>query len=210
MKRDFHSFNNFYRGLKSGRTKESDLGAKGKKSLSDLTQLRPFDKETRLLQVVVETPSGSRNKFSFDPEMEAFHIKSVLPAGMEFPYEFGFVPQTKADDGDPIDVLLLMDEPAYPGVVVKTRLIGVIEGEQKEGKKTVRNDRLVGVSAVSHDYANINKFKDLPEKWIDELTKFFVNYAGQQGKDFRVLGVKNAEEAIALVDRARKNAKRQG
>jgi inorganic pyrophosphatase len=178
--------------------------------LADPTKLKTFDKETGLLQVVVETPAGSRNKFSFDPEQEVFHIKSVLPAGMTFPYEFGFVPQTKADDGDPIDVLLLMDEPAYPGVVVKARLIGVIEGEQKEGKKTVRNDRLVGVSDVSHKYANIRRFKDLPEKWLDEVQKFFVNYAGQQGKDFRVLGVKTADEAMALVDRARKAAKKQG
>lgn len=183
------------------------MGANGKKALADLTQLRSFEKETGLLQVVVETPAGSRNKFSFDPEQEVFHIKSVLPAGMTFPYEFGFVPQTKADDGDPIDVLLLMDEPAYPGVLVKARLIGVIEGEQKEGKKTVRNDRLVGVSAVSHEYANVRKFKDLPEKWLDEIEKFFVNYAGQQGKDFRVLGVKGEDEAMALVQRARKNAK---
>jgi inorganic pyrophosphatase len=186
------------------------LGAKEKKSLADPTQLKTFDKTTGLVQTVVETPAGSRNKFSYDPEQGAFHIKSVLPAGMTFPYEFGFVPQTKADDGDPIDVLLLMDEPAYPGVVVRTRLIGVIEGEQndekKKGKK-VRNDRLVGVSDVSHEYANITKFSDLPEKWLEEIEKFFVNYAGQQGKDFRVIGVKGAEEAMALVGKARKNAK---
>lgn len=176
--------------------------------MADPIRLKPFDKETGLLHVVVETPSGSRNKFSYDPEQGVFHIKSVLPAGMTFPYEFGFVPQTKADDGDPIDVLLFMDEPAYPGVVVKARLIGVIEGEQKEGKKTVRNDRLVGVSDVSHEYANIRGFKDLPEKWLEEIEKFFVNYAGQQGKQFKVIGVKGADEAMALVDRAKKNGKR--
>jgi len=186
-----------------------DLGAngKGKRFLADPTRLKSFDKETGLLHVVVETPAGSRNKFSFDPEQEVFHIKSVLPAGMTFPYEFGFVPQTKAEDGDPIDVLLLMDEPAYPGVVVKARLIGVIEGEQKDGKKTVRNDRLVAVSDVSHEYANIRRFKDLPDKWLEEIEKFFVNYAGQQGKDFRFLGAKGAEDAMALVQRARKNGK---
>jgi inorganic pyrophosphatase len=181
--------------------------ANSKKSLADPTRLRPFDKDTGSLHVVVETPAGSRNKFSFDPEQEIFHIKSVLPAGMTFPYEFGFVPQTKAEDGDPIDVLLLMDEPAYPGVVVKARLIGVIEGEQKEGKKTVRNDRLVAVSEVSHEYANIHRFKDLPEKWLDEIEKFFVNYAAQQGKDFRFLGTKNADDAMDLVRKAWKNGK---
>ncbi len=64
---------------------------------------------------------------------------------MSFPYDFGFLPQTQADDGDPIDVLLLMDEPAFPGCAVKGRLIGVIEGQQVEGKKKTRNDRLVVV-----------------------------------------------------------------
>lgn len=181
--------------------------ANGKKALVDPTKLRPFDKESGSLHVVIETPAGSRNKFSFDPELEIFHIKSVLPAGMTFPYDFGFVPQTRADDGDPIDVLLLMDEPAYPGVLVKARLIGVIEGEQKEGKKTVRNDRLVAVSEISHQYSNIRKFKDLPDKWLDEIEKFFVNYAGQQGKDFRFLGAKNAEVAMDLVKKALKNGK---
>jgi len=183
------------------------LAKNSKKSLADPTRLKTFDKESGLLHVVVETPAGSRNKFSFDPQQEVFHIKSVLPAGMTFPYEFGFVPQTRADDGDPVDVLLLMDEPAYPGVVVKARLIGVIEGEQKEGKKKVRNDRLVAVSDVSHEYARIRGFKDLPEKWLDEIQKFFVNYAGQQGKEFRCLGTKGADDAMALVDRARKNGK---
>ena len=187
------------------------MGTKEKKSLTDPIRLRTFDKESGLVQVVVETPAGSRNKFSYDPEQGAFHIKSVLPAGMTFPYEFGFVPQTKAADGDPIDVLLLMDEPAYPGVVVRARLIGVIEGEQnaesKNGKKRVRNDRLVGVSDVSHKYSNIRRFKDLPEKWLDELEKFFVNYAGQQGKDFRVIGVKDEDAAMQLVQKARKNGK---
>jgi len=186
------------------------LAKKNKKSLKNPTKLKVRDKESGLLQVVVETPAGSRNKFSFDPELGAFHIKSVLPAGMVFPYEFGFVPQTRAEDGDPIDVLILMDEPTYPGVVVKARLIGVIEGEQREGKKTVRNDRLVAVSGVSQEYAKVRRFKDLPEKWLDEIEKFFVNYAGQQGKDFRFLGVKGADEAMALVARARKNLKRQG
>lgn len=187
------------------------MGANGKKSLTNPTRLRPFDKESGMLQVVVETPAGSRNKFSYDQQQGVFHIKSVLPAGMTFPYEFGFVPQTKSDDGDPIDVLLLMDEPAYPGVVVRARLIGVIEGEQnadpKQGKKRVRNDRLVGVSDVSHKYSNIRRFKDLPEKWLDELEKFFVNYAGQQGKDFRVIGVKGEDAAMQLVQKARKNGK---
>jgi len=100
------------------------------KFLSDPTRLKPVDKKDGLLQVIVETPAGSRNKFAFDPKQGIFALKKVLPAGMVFPYDFGFLPQTIAPDDDPIDVLLLMDEPAFPGCAVWSRLIGVIEGEQ--------------------------------------------------------------------------------
>src|SRR5580658_10792603 len=100
------------------------------KSLADPTRLKPIDKKSGLLQVIIETPAGSRNKFAFDPEQGIFTLKKVLPAGMVFPYDFGFLPQTLASDGDPIDVLLLMVEPAFSGCAVRARLIGVIEGEQ--------------------------------------------------------------------------------
>src|SRR5271156_283582 len=111
------------------------------KSLVDPTKLKPVDRKDGTVQVIVETPAGSRNKFAFDPDQSVFALKKVLPAGMVFPYDFGFLPQTLAPDGDPIDVLLLMDESAYPGCLVASRLIGVIEGEQLDGKKKVRNDR---------------------------------------------------------------------
>ncbi|RSL19083.1 inorganic pyrophosphatase [Edaphobacter aggregans] len=115
-----------------------------------------------LIQVIIETPAQSRNKFAFDPKQSIFALKKVLPAGMVFPYDFGFLPQTIAPDGDPIDVLLLMDKPAFPGVAVKSRLIGVIEGEQLDGKKKIRNDRLVAVAEANHMYAGIRRLSDLP------------------------------------------------
>src|ERR1700679_242352 len=127
------------------------------KSLADPTKLKPIDKKDQLLQVIIETPAGSRNKFAFDPDQGIFSLKKVLPAGMVFPYDFGFLPKTLAPDGDPIDVLLLMDEPAFPGIAVKARLIGVIEGEQVEGKKRIRNDRLVAIADANHMYANVRK-----------------------------------------------------
>ena len=105
------------------------------RAMADPTRLKPIDKKDGSVQVIIETPKGSRNKFAFDPEQNIFALKKVLPAGMAFPYEFGFLPRTRAEDGDPIDVLLLMDEPAFPGCSVRARLIGVIEGEQLEGKK---------------------------------------------------------------------------
>lgn len=176
------------------------------KALADPTQLKPLDKKDGLLQVIVETPAGSRNKFAYDPEQHIFTLKDVLPAGMTFPYDFGFLPRTIAGDGDPMDVLLLMDEPAFPGLAAPARLIGVIQGEQIEGKKTNRNDRLVAVAAPSHSYANVKKLDDLPKRWIQELESFFVNYHNLEGKKYRLLGCKGADAAMRLIEKARKAA----
>ena len=96
--------------------------AKKKAALADPTQLEPFDStDKQLLRVVIETPKGSRNKFAFNADDHIFELKKVLPAGMAFPYDFGFVPSTEADDGDPVDVLVLMDEPAFPGCAARWR-----------------------------------------------------------------------------------------
>lgn len=176
------------------------------KSLSDPTRLKPVDKKAGLVQVIIETPAGSRNKFAYDPDQGIFMMKKVLPAGMTFPYDFGFLPRTEADDGDPVDVLLLMDQPAFPGVAVRARLIGVIEGEQMEGKQKTRNDRLVAVAEANHQYANVNKLEDLPKKWIKEVEQFFVNYHKLEGKEYRLLGTKDADAAMRLVQQARKAA----
>ena len=176
------------------------------KSLADPTRLKPISKKDGLLQVIIETPAGSRNKFAFDPDQGIFSLKKVLPAGMVFPYDFGFLPQTLAPDGDPIDVLLLMDEPAFPGCAVLARLIGVIEGEQLDGKEKIRNDRLVAVAEANHMYANVRKLKDLPDKWVKELQDFFVNYHSLEGKKYRLLGCKGADAALRLIKEAQKAA----
>jgi inorganic pyrophosphatase len=182
------------------------VGKNGVNALANPTLLKPIDKQDGMLQVIVETPKGSRNKFSFDPEQKVFALKKVLPAGMVFPYDFGFLPQTIAPDGDPLDVLLLMDEPAFPGVVVRARLIGVIEGEQIEGKKKTRNDRLLAVAEANHLYADIQSHRDLPEKWTKELEEFFVNYHKLEGKQYKLLGCKDIPEAKTLIKEAKRAA----
>ena len=182
------------------------MAKKRSKSLIDPTRLEPVRKKDGLLQVIIETPKGSRNKFSFDVDQEIFSLKSVLPAGMVFPYDFGFLPKTLAEDGDPIAVLLLMDEPAFPGMLVPSRLVGVIEGEQIDGKKRIRNDRLVAVADANHMYAMVRKLKDLPKQFLRELEDFFVNYHRLQGKEYKLLGCKGIAEAEALIQKAKRAA----
>jgi len=171
-----------------------------KNGLADPSRLKPFDADDkRLLRVVIETPKGSRNKFAFDPDDHIFELKKVLPAGMTFPYDFGFVPSTKADDGDPIDVLVLMDEPAFPGRVLSCRVIGVIEGEQGDKKDKERNDRIIAVEKDAHSWADIKTMDDLGKEFCRELEEFFVNYHKLSGEQYRVLGLKGPDEARKLV-----------
>ena len=115
-------------------------------------------------------------------------------------------PQTEAPDGDPIDVLLLMDEPAFPGCAVSARLIGVIEGEQTEGKKKVRNDRLLAIAQANHSYSGVKKIKDLPSEFLRELGDFFVNYHRLEGKEYKLLGGKGTQAALTLIKQAQKAA----
>jgi inorganic pyrophosphatase len=96
-----------------------------------------------------------------------------------------------------------MDEPAFPGIVVRARLIGVIEGEQIDGRKRIRNDRLVAVAEANHIYAKVRRLTDLPKKWIKELETFFVNYHGLEGKTYRLVGCKGADVALQLLKSAR-------
>jgi inorganic pyrophosphatase len=166
-------------------------------------QIDPFDTDRKTLRVVIETPKGSRNKFKYDPELGSYALSSVLGEGMVFPYDFGFVPQTKDEDGDPTDVLLLMDQPAFTGCVVEARIVGVIQANQTEKGKTIRNDRVLAVASHSHDHADIKEPKDLNSNMIDELEKFFVAYNKARDRKFKILGCKDARTAIKLIKKTR-------
>jgi len=169
---------------------------KANSALANPAQLKPLNMKNEKVLVIVETPKGSRNKYAFDAEHRVFLLKKVLPAGMSFPYDFGFVPRTKAGDGDPLDVLIMMEEPAFPGCAIYCRMVGVIEGEQqeKDGRK-VRNDRLLAVESDSHIYSEIQHVKDLPRQLLREIGEFFVNYHRLDGTSFRVIGIKGPPEA---------------
>jgi inorganic pyrophosphatase len=178
----------------------------GRSGLANPSRLSPVEADDKqLLRVIIETPKGCRNKFAFNPDERVFELKKVLPAGMAFPYDFGFVPSTEADDGDPIDVLVLMDEPAFPGCALKCRPIGVIEGEQGDKKdEKERNDRIVAIQEQAHSWADIKTIDDLGKQFCRELEEFFVNYHELSGKEYRVLGVKGPNAARKLVEAGRK------
>jgi len=179
------------------------------RGLADPVRLRPMDEQGgELVVVIIETPKGSRNKYAYDTEQRIFALSKVLPAGMAFPYDFGFVPSTLGGDGDPLDVLVLMDEPAFPGCKLQCRIIGIVEGEQVGKRKKVRNDRVIAIEAANHSYARVSHIDDLGREFEHELEKFFVNYHSLSGKSYRILAVKGPHAGYKAVEAARRAARR--
>ncbi|KAA9333724.1 inorganic diphosphatase [Adhaeribacter soli] len=169
---------------------------------SPYLQLPPTDPKTDTLNVIIETPKGSRNKFSFDEKLLLFKFKNVLPEGSFFPFDFGFLPNTLAEDGDPLDVLLLMDEPVFTGCLVEARAIGVIEAEQTEDGNTVRNDRLLAVSENVRMHKGIKTLHDLPKPLLEEIEHFFKAYNEGMGREFKVVGKHGPPQALKLIRKA--------
>jgi inorganic pyrophosphatase len=176
-----------------------------------LQKLKPFDRKSGSLNVVIETPKGCRNKYAFDFDLRNYRLKSVLPHGAVFPFDFGSIPGTVGEDGDPLDVLMLMDEPAFTGCLVEGRLLGVIEAEQTEDGRTERNDRLIAVAEKSHTHASLKSLLKLESTLIDEIEHFFVSYNKARGKKFRPLARKGPAAATSLIKQSlRKKRKRKG
>jgi len=152
-----------------------------------------------VIHVVIESAKGSRNKFKFDEKSGMFKLSKVLPEGMVFPHDFGFVPSTKAADGDPLDVLVLLDEPTFPGCVVECRLIGVIEAEQEQEGRKYRNDRLIAVAQASVLHACVKHIRDLNPALLKQLEAFFVNYQRARDVKCTIIGNQGPAEAMHLL-----------
>jgi inorganic pyrophosphatase len=157
-------------------------------------------------QVIIETPRGSRNKYKYDEESGRIKFSKVLPEGMMFPYDFGFIPHTKADDGDPFDVLLLSDEPMFPGCQVGCRIVGVLKAKQRENGKQNRNDRLIAVAEGSVLYEGADELSDLEPAVLEQIEQFFTNYQRVRNIEFKVIERGGSRTALALLEESKKDA----
>lgn len=167
---------------------------------SPISRLEAEVKGTDFFHVIIETPKGSRNKYKYEPKLDLFTLHKVLPAGAVFPFDFGFIAATTGQDGDPLDVLVFMDEPAFTGCMVEVRMIGVIEAEQTEKGETMRNDRLIGVAARSHNHSEIQSLKEIDESLVHEIQHFFISYDAIEGKEFKPIGVHGSNRAQQLIE----------
>jgi inorganic pyrophosphatase len=172
-------------------------------SRKKLTSLEAIDKATGEVAAIIETPKGCRNKFDYDEDLELFKLAGLLAAGSVFPYDFGFIPSTRGGDGDPLDLLVLMDESTFTGCYLKVRLVGVIVAEQTEKDgETTRNDRLIAVSSKSQEYATVDSIDDLNSNLVKEIEHFFVSYNAAKGRVFKPLGAHGPDEAMKILKAA--------
>ncbi len=175
--------------------------------LRNLTKIphKLHDKDA-VCRAIVETPKGRRGKLDYDVKTGAFRLRTLLPDGMSFPLDFGFVPSTLADDGDLLDIMILADEPNPSGTLLDVRLLGVIEAEEREDGRKERNDRVLAAARVSHLYASLKSVDELEAQFIDNLVEFWTNKDRLEGKVFKCIGVRGPSAAVSLIKAASKAA----
>jgi inorganic pyrophosphatase len=152
------------------------------------------------VDVIIETPKGSKYKYKFDPKTNRFKLKKLLPAGLAFPYDFGFIPGTKGDDGDPLDVMIFAEDSYLPGSVIECKVIGAIKAKQLSEKETVRNDRIIVVPTLTIEEDKEVALGDFSKQKIKEIENFFIYYNKMERKEFKPLGVLSAKETWKLIE----------
>jgi inorganic pyrophosphatase len=149
-----------------------------------------------LMDIIIETPKGSRQKYSYDKESKLFRLKKVLAPGLVFPYDFGFIPGTKGEDGDPLDILVISEYHGFPGCLMDVRIAGCLQAVQSTGKSSHRNDRFIGILEQSSVFEDVATLEDLPITLIESIKLFFVTYLQAEGKSVHWEADLNARQAM--------------
>jgi len=158
------------------------------------------NKKPKTVTAIVESPKGCGYKYDYEPGIRRFKLKKILPSGLVFPFDFGFVPGTKGEDGDPLDIIVISELASFPGCAIDCRIIGAIVAEQTERDgKSMRNDRFLGIPDVSQQFAEIGEAGALPGGILEQIENFFKNYNRQAGKKFKVLDILDAAKAVKLI-----------
>lgn len=157
--------------------------------------LIPPEPKPGLVNVLIEIPGGSKNKYEFDKDLQAFALDRVLYSSVRYPYDYGFIPNTLADDGDPLDGMVLMDEPTFPGCVIAARPIGMLEMIDSGD----RDEKILCVPAQDPRYSQVNSLKDIAPHRLEEIAEFFRTYKNLEKKVTEILGWQDVDKVQAIV-----------
>jgi inorganic pyrophosphatase len=134
--------------------------------------------------IIIESVRGSQVKYNYHPEKDQFQLKKLLPVGMTFPYDFGFIPDTRGEDGDPLDAMVIAEFANFPGAAVSCRLIGALQAEQTAPEGTIRNDRYFFIPEDAVAFEHIHTITAFGRKHNEQLSQFFINYNKAEDKQF--------------------------
>ncbi|MBD2446626.1 inorganic diphosphatase [Nostoc sp. FACHB-152] len=168
----------------------------------DLSRI-PAQPKPGLINVLIEIPGGSKNKYEYDKELEAFALDRVLFSSVRYPYDYGFVPNTLADDGDPLDGMVIIDEPTFPGCIIAARPIGMLE--MIDGGD--RDEKILCVPDKDPRYTHVKSLNDVAPHRLEEIAEFFRTYKNLEKKVTEILGWQDVGKVSALVEQCIKAAK---
>lgn len=168
----------------------------------DLSRI-PAQPKPGLINVLIEIPGGSKNKYEYDKELEAFALDRVLYSSVKYPYDYGFVPNTLADDGDPLDGMVIIDEPTFPGCIIAARPIGMLE--MIDGGD--RDEKILCVPDKDPRYTHVKSLNDVAPHRLEEIAEFFRSYKNLEKKVTEILGWQDVGTVSALVEKCIKAAK---
>ncbi|MBD2310920.1 inorganic diphosphatase [Desertifilum sp. FACHB-1129] len=167
----------------------------------DLSRIPPQPKPG-VVNVLIEITAGSKNKYEYDKDLQAFALDRVLYSSVKYPYDYGFIPNTLADDGDPLDGMVIMDEPTFPGCIIAARPIGLLEMEDGGD----RDEKLLCVPDKDPRYAHVKSIKDLAPHRLAEIAEFFGSYKNLEKKTVKIGEWKDADRVMSLVEQCIKAA----
>ncbi|MEM8638394.1 MAG: inorganic diphosphatase [Cyanobacteria bacterium P01_G01_bin.54] len=168
----------------------------------DLAKI-PAQPKPGIVNVLIEIPAGSKNKYEFDKDLNAFALDRVLYSSVQYPYDYGFIPNTLADDGDPLDGMVLIDQPTFPGCVIAARPIGMLE--MIDGGD--RDEKLLCVPDKDPRYAQVKSLENVSSHRLDEIAEFFRSYKNLENKVTEILGWKNLDAVMTLLEECIQAAK---
>jgi inorganic pyrophosphatase len=174
-------------------------------SVMDLSRI-PAQPKPGLINVLIEIPAGSKNKYEFDKDLQAFALDRVLYSSVQYPYDYGFVPNTLADDGDPLDGMVLMDQPTFPGCIIAARPIGMLE--MIDGGD--RDEKILCVPDKDPRYAQVKSLQDIAQHRLDEIAEFFKTYKNLEKKVTEILGWQDVDTVAPLVEKCIKAGSEKG
>ena len=155
--------------------------------------------ECRVLDVIIEIPRGSRNKYEYDVEMKCIRLDRVLFSSVHYPTDYGFVPHKCAEDGDHLDVMVVVEEPTFPGCMITVRPIGVLEMTDENGL----DYKILAVPDADPRFTEVRKLRDLPSHWLLEIENFFASYKALEDKETNVRGWHDREKAWDVIDNSK-------